>query len=103
METAVPRRVSLQMKMLIGFLIGLAAGLAVNMTNPDAPWVEAVITYVTGPIGQIFLRLLFMLVIPLALLGPGHRHRRDGRRPLAEADRRQDPVLHRSASRRSPW
>ena len=65
METAVPRRVSLQMKMLIGFLIGLAAGLAVNMTNPDAPWVEAVITYVTGPIGQIFLRLLFMLVIPL--------------------------------------
>src|SRR5687768_13648181 len=59
------RRIPLQMKMLIGFLIGLAAGLAVNMTNPDAPWVDAVITYVTGPIGQIFLRLLFMLVIPL--------------------------------------
>jgi DAACS family dicarboxylate/amino acid:cation (Na+ or H+) symporter len=59
------RGVSLQMKMLIGFLIGLAAGLAVNMTDPDAAWVDAVITYVTGPIGQIFLRLLFMLVIPL--------------------------------------
>ena len=59
------RGVSLQMKMLIGFLIGLAAGLAVNMTNPDAAWVDSVITYVTGPIGQIFLRLIFMLVIPL--------------------------------------
>ncbi|HEY5722842.1 MAG TPA: dicarboxylate/amino acid:cation symporter [Allosphingosinicella sp.] len=59
------RGISLQMKMLIGFVIGLAAGLAVNMTDPDAAWVDAVITYVTGPIGQIFLRLLFMLVIPL--------------------------------------
>ena len=59
------RGISLQMKMLIGFVIGLVAGLAVNMTNPDAPWVDAVITYVTGPVGQIFLRLLFMLVIPL--------------------------------------
>ena len=31
----------------------------------DAAWVENVVTYVTNPIGQIFLRLLFMLVIPL--------------------------------------
>src|SRR5688572_27264876 len=59
------RGMALQMKMLIGFIVGLVAGLAVNMTNPDAPWVDAVITYVTGPVGQIFLRLLFMLVIPL--------------------------------------
>lgn len=28
-------------------------------------WVEALTSYVTQPIGQIFLRLLFMLVIPL--------------------------------------
>ncbi len=28
-------------------------------------WVDTVVTYVTVPIGQIFLRLLFMLVIPL--------------------------------------
>lgn len=59
------RGISLQMKMLIGFLTGLVAGLIVNMTQADAPWVDAVTTYVTGPIGQIFLRLLFMLVIPL--------------------------------------
>ncbi|HYE29505.1 MAG TPA: dicarboxylate/amino acid:cation symporter [Allosphingosinicella sp.] len=57
--------VPLQMKMLIGFLVGLTAGLAVHMTQPDAAWVDTVTTYVTGPIGQIFLRLLFMLVLPL--------------------------------------
>ncbi len=57
--------IPLQMKMLIGFVVGLASGLAVHMTAPDAPWVDAVTTYVTGPVGQIFLRLLFMLVIPL--------------------------------------
>jgi Na+/H+-dicarboxylate symporter len=59
------RGISLQMKMLIGFLVGLGLGLFVHMTQPDAPWVDWVTTYVTGPIGQIFLRLLFMLVIPL--------------------------------------
>jgi len=59
------RRVPLQMKMLIGFLVGLVAGLTVHMTQPDAPWVGIVTDYVTGPIGSIFLRLLFMLVIPL--------------------------------------
>jgi Na+/H+-dicarboxylate symporter len=59
------RGISLQMKMLIGFVTGLVLGLFVHMTQPDAPWVETVTTYVTGPIGQIFLRLIFMLVIPL--------------------------------------
>jgi len=59
------RGISLQMRMLIGFVVGLTLGLFVNMTQADAPWVETVTTYVTGPIGQIFLRLLFMLVIPL--------------------------------------
>ncbi|RYM12975.1 dicarboxylate/amino acid:cation symporter [Sphingobium cupriresistens] len=51
--------------MLAGFLIGLILGLGVYMTVPDARWVDAITTYVTGPIGQVFLRLLFMLVIPL--------------------------------------
>ncbi len=55
----------LQMKMLAGFLIGLCAGLIVHVTAPGAPWVKTVTAYVTGPVGQIFLRLLFMLVIPL--------------------------------------
>ncbi|HEX6861151.1 MAG TPA: dicarboxylate/amino acid:cation symporter [Caulobacteraceae bacterium] len=60
------RSIPLHMWILTGFVVGLALGLAVNMTaGPDAPWVQAVTTYVTQPAGQIFLRLLFMLVIPL--------------------------------------
>src|SRR5688572_15000714 len=59
------RGLELQWQMLIGFLVGLVAGLIVYTTQRDAAWVEVVTTYVTQPIGQIFLRLLFMLVIPL--------------------------------------
>jgi len=65
MNDAEKNGMSLQLKMLIGFLIGLAAGLAVNMTQSEAAWVTWLTTYVTQPIGQIFLRLLFMLVLPL--------------------------------------
>jgi Na+/H+-dicarboxylate symporter len=57
--------ISLQWQMLIGFLAGLILGLAVHVGARDAAWVETVTNYVTEPIGQIFLRLLFMLVIPL--------------------------------------
>jgi Na+/H+-dicarboxylate symporter len=55
----------LQWRILIGFLVGTIAGLLVYSFAPGAAWVETVVTYVTGPVGQIFLRLLFMLVIPL--------------------------------------
>jgi len=55
----------LQWRILIGFIAGLAAGLLAYTLAPGADWIETVITYVTGPIGQVFLRLLFMLVIPL--------------------------------------
>lgn len=65
MDDGTPRRVSLQVKMLIGFLVGLSAGLIVHWTQADAAWVEPFRTYVTQPVGQVFLRLLFMLVIPL--------------------------------------
>ncbi len=51
--------------MVAGFAVGLVGGLVVNLTAGDADWVETVTTYVTGPVGQVFLRLLFMLVIPL--------------------------------------
>ncbi len=56
---------SLQWQMVIGFIVGLVGGLIVYFTAQDAAWVKWVTTYITGPIGQIFLRLLFMLVIPL--------------------------------------
>ena len=66
MQAATKKRgLELQWQMLIGFLVGLIAGLIVYATQRDAAWVETFTTYVTQPIGQIFLRLIFMLVIPL--------------------------------------
>ena len=55
----------LQWRILIGFVLGTIAGLAAYSLAPGAAWIETLVTYVTGPIGQIFVRLLFMLVIPL--------------------------------------
>lgn len=67
------RSIPLQLRMLAGFLLGLGFGLFAHMTSgPDAGWVVATTTYVTQPVAQIFLRLLFMLVLPLlfsALVG----------------------------------
>ncbi|MDK2760882.1 MAG: dicarboxylate/amino acid:cation symporter [Sphingopyxis sp.] len=54
----------LQWRMLIGFVVGLLAGLAVHYGVGEAPWVDS-LTYVLSKIGDVFLRLLFMLVIPL--------------------------------------
>lgn len=60
-----PHSNALQWRILAGFVAGLVAGLLVYTFAPGAPWVSTIVTYVTGPIGQIFLRLLFMLVLPL--------------------------------------
>jgi len=60
-----PGHARLQWFILAGFLLGLIGGLIVYATAPDADWVKGFITYVTQPLSQIFLRLLFMLVIPL--------------------------------------
>ena len=64
-DTLAPPRFPLHLQMLAGFAIGLFGGLLVNLTAGDAAWVNAITTYVIGPAGQVFLRLLFMLVIPL--------------------------------------
>jgi len=56
---------ALHFKVLIGFVLGAAIGLLVHFQGADAPWVQAVITYAAKPFGQIFLNLLFMLVVPL--------------------------------------
>jgi DAACS family dicarboxylate/amino acid:cation (Na+ or H+) symporter len=55
----------LQWRILAGCVLGLVAGLLAYTFARDADWVATIVTYVTGPIGQVFLRLLFMLVIPL--------------------------------------
>ena len=56
----------LHTKILLGLLIGAALGIAANQLLGGAhPFVERANRYVAGPVGQIFLRLLFMIVIPL--------------------------------------
>ncbi|MFN8547477.1 MAG: dicarboxylate/amino acid:cation symporter [Candidatus Eisenbacteria bacterium] len=51
--------------MLIGLIVGVATGVAAFLLAHDSAGLGNFIRYVTQPIGQIFLRLLFMLVIPL--------------------------------------
>ena len=66
MEQASKKGLPLHVLMLIGFVVGLGGGLVVNATvGGDAYWVQWMTTHITGPLGQIFLRLLFMLVLPL--------------------------------------
>ncbi|AXK71144.1 dicarboxylate/amino acid:cation symporter [Lysobacter sp. TY2-98] len=64
--TSAPRRgLPLHVKVLLGFVLGAVIGLVVHATMPDAAWVEHLTTYLLKPFGQIFLNLLFMLVVPL--------------------------------------
>jgi len=65
MQTAKPGGMPLHTKMLIGFAVGIVGGLLANAFAADAGWLDALVTYVANPVGQVFLRLLFMLVIPL--------------------------------------
>lgn len=61
-----PRRgLALHTQMLIGFLFGAIAGGYAHIYAGDASWLLGTLTYFTDPVGQLFLRLLFMLVIPL--------------------------------------
>ena len=63
---ATRKKLPLHWKMLVGFIAGLALGLIVHYTvGGDARWVQTLTTYVTQPAATIFLRLIFMLVIPL--------------------------------------
>jgi len=85
--------VSLHTKILIALIAGMAAGISVNMLmpkpdpvpkyvlylaadmplaaiavemqTPPATWLDHLINYVMRPIGDVFLRLLFLTVIPL--------------------------------------
>jgi dicarboxylate/amino acid:cation (Na+ or H+) symporter, DAACS family len=59
------RRIPLHTRILIGLAIGAGAGVSANIFARDAAWVDTVVTYVAQPVGQVFLRMLFMVVIPL--------------------------------------
>ena len=60
------RGMKLHTKILIGLLVGAVAGGITNfLFGTTHPVIEGINRYVTIPIGQIFLRMLFMVVMPL--------------------------------------
>ena len=61
-----PRGMALHTRILIGLAVGVIAGLAVNKVfGGDHPRVVWIVDNFTQPIGQLFLRLLLMIVVPL--------------------------------------
>ncbi len=61
-----PKGIPLHTKILIGLAVGVIAGVTVNFTlGGDNPRVVSIVENVTNPIGQLFLRLLLMIVVPL--------------------------------------
>ncbi len=59
-------RLPLHWKMAIGFIAGLLLGLVAHYAGgADAAWVQWLTEWVTQPVGTLFLRLIFMLVLPL--------------------------------------
>ena len=57
----------LHTRIFLGMAIGAMLGVAANLLAGDSPRLQWFIANVTYPVGQIFLRLIFMVVIPLIL------------------------------------
>ena len=61
-----PKGIPLHTKILIGLAIGVIAGISVNkILGGDHPTVVWIVDNITQPVGQLFLRLLLMIVVPL--------------------------------------
>jgi DAACS family dicarboxylate/amino acid:cation (Na+ or H+) symporter len=66
MTTPAPRRrMALHTKIFIGLLLGATLGTVGNLQFHGAPWLTWFTGNVAGPVGQVFLRMLFMVVVPL--------------------------------------
>src|SRR5829696_6504207 len=60
------RGIPLHTKILIGLVLGAVVGGTLNsVMSPGAPNLAWAVDNITNPIGQLFLRLLLLLVIPL--------------------------------------
>jgi DAACS family dicarboxylate/amino acid:cation (Na+ or H+) symporter len=61
-----PKGLPLHTKILIGLALGVIAGIVTNKVfGGDHPRVVWVVDNLTQPVGQLFLRLLLMIVVPL--------------------------------------
>ncbi|MDT8340380.1 MAG: dicarboxylate/amino acid:cation symporter [Longimicrobiales bacterium] len=55
----------LHTKIAIGLVAGAVVGGGANALFPDAGWVDFVSENIAYPVGQVFLRMLFMTVVPI--------------------------------------
>ncbi len=55
----------LHTKILLGLVIGAIAGVTSRLLFGEAPELLWVVDNVANPVGQVFLRMLFMIVVPL--------------------------------------
>ena len=61
-----PKGMPLHTKIFIGLAVGVIGGLTANWTlGGSSPWVSWTVDNFTRPIGQVFLNLLLMIVVPL--------------------------------------
>src|SRR5215813_10872060 len=61
-----PKGMPLHTKILIGLGVGVLAGITVNeLVGGDNPRVVWIVDNITQPVGQLFLRLLLMIVVLL--------------------------------------
>jgi len=58
----------LHTKILLGLILGALAGGLANALFPGAGWVGWIADNLAGPVGQIFLRMLFMTVVPIVFI-----------------------------------
>ncbi len=59
------RGMALHSKILLGLLLGAVAGVTANIYAHEDPRLLWLVDNVAQPVGQVFLRLLFMVVVPL--------------------------------------
>jgi len=64
-EESKRRRVALHTKILLGLVAGATAGVIANIYARESPALLWIVDNVAQPVGQVFLRMLFMVVVPL--------------------------------------
>ena len=64
-HTPSPVRLPLHVRILIGAALGMGLGVAAHGLFGESALLAGFIRYGTQPVGQVFLRLLLMLVVPL--------------------------------------
>jgi DAACS family dicarboxylate/amino acid:cation (Na+ or H+) symporter len=57
--------VKLHNKILLGLALGAGAGIASKLVFGETPQLMWIVENVATPVGQVFLRMLFMIVVPL--------------------------------------